>query len=268
MRFSIPLLICFLSLLSDTVFAKAITRTVEYKDGDVTLEGYLAVPAGLKGKAPGVLVVHEWTGLGPYVKKRAEQLADLGYVAFAPDIYGKGVRPSTPEEAAKTAGIYKGNRPLLRQWIKLALEELRKQKNVDAAKVDAIGYCFGGTTVLELARAGADVNGVISFHGSLDTPTPEDAKNIRAKVLALHGAVDPYVPAKDVAAFEDEMNKGNVDWQLVKYAKAVHSFTVPEAGTQPEAKRPNLKLIAGGGRAVRDPSDAPAEYRAYLQNFY
>jgi dienelactone hydrolase len=233
MRSFLTLLICSLCFLSEAAFAKAVTRTIEYKDGDVVMEGYLAVPAGLKGKAPGVLVVHEWTGLGSYVKKRAEQLADLGYIAFAPDIYGKGVRPANPEEAGKTAGIYKGNRPLLRQRIKLALEELRKQKNVDQTKIDAIGYCFGGTTVLELARSGADINGVISFHGSLDTPTPEDAKNIRAKVLAFHGAEDPFVPAKDVAAFEDEMRKGNVDWQFVKYAKAVHSFTVPDAGNDP-----------------------------------
>jgi len=232
MRLSLLSLLIF-SLLPQAGFAKALTRTIEYKDGDVTLEGFLAVPANLKGKAPGVLVVHEWTGLGPYVKKRAEQLADLGYVAFAADIYGKGVRPATQEEAGKTAGIYKGNRPLLRRRIELALAELRKQKNVDASKVDALGYCFGGTTVLELARAGADVNGVISFHGSLDTLTPDDAKNIRAKVLAFHGAEDPFVPAKDVNAFEDEMRKGNVDWQLVKYAKAVHSFTVPDAGNDP-----------------------------------
>ncbi|RZA08272.1 MAG: dienelactone hydrolase family protein [Proteobacteria bacterium] len=230
--------------------AKVITRTVEYKDGSVTLEGFLALPASGSGKAPGVLVVHEWMGLNPYVKKRAEMLAELGFVAFAADIYGKGVRPSTPEEAAKTAGIYKADRPLLRKRAALALAELRKQPQVDGAKVDAIGYCFGGATVLELARAGADLNGVVSFHGSLDTPTPADAKNIKAKVLVLHGADDPYVPAKDVAAFEDEMRAGGTDWQLVKYSNAVHSFTDKGAGND------NTKGAAYNASADRRSWDA------------
>lgn len=233
MRFSFPLLALSLLFAGEAAFAKVVTRTVEYKEGNTVLEGFLAEPANFKGKAPGVLVVHEWKGLGPYAKKRAEQLAELGYVAFAADIYGKGVRPESMEDAAKTSGIYKGDRPLLRRRVRAAFDELRKQKNVDTAKIDAIGYCFGGTTVLELARSGAELNGVISFHGGLDTPTPADAKNIHAKVLVLHGADDTFVPAKDVNAFEDEMRKGNVDWQLVKYSKAVHSFTVPDAGNDP-----------------------------------
>ncbi|RYZ98311.1 MAG: dienelactone hydrolase family protein [Proteobacteria bacterium] len=229
MRISFWLPLFSFLVFSSLAEAKVSTRTVEYQDGEVTLEGFLALPSG-KAKAPGVLVVHEWMGLNPYVKKRAEQLAELGYVAFAADIYGKGVRPTTPEEAGKTAGIYKANRPFLRHRAALGLAQLVKQPRVDAAKIDAIGYCFGGATVLELARSGADINGVVSFHGSLDTPTPADAKNIKAKVLVLHGADDPYVPANDVAAFEEEMRAGGVDWQLVKYSKAVHSFTDKAAG--------------------------------------
>ena len=220
--------LCALSLLSlaaPAAEAKALTKTVEYKQGDTVLEGFLAVPANVKGKAPGVVVVHEWMGLDDYAKKRAVQLAELGYVAFAADIYGKGMRAKNPEEASKLSGQYKGNRPLLRERIQAAVDELKKQKNVDTAKVAAMGYCFGGTTVLELARSGADVAGVVSFHGSLDTPTPDDGKNIKAKVLVLHGADDPMVPEKDVKALEEEMRGGGVDWQLVKYGKAVHGFT-------------------------------------------
>lgn len=224
---------CLISLslfLSAQAGAEIITQTIEYRQGDTVLEGYLAYNTSGPARKPGVLIVHDWMGLGSYAKNRADQLARLGYVAFAADVYGKGVRPSNPKDAAATAAIYKNNRALLRERIKAALDELRRQQMVDTGKIAAIGYCFGGTTVLELARSGADVRGVVSFHGGLDTPSPQDAKNIRSKVLVLHGADDPYVPAEQVKAFEDEMRGGNVDWQLVKYSKAVHSFTNPDAG--------------------------------------
>jgi dienelactone hydrolase len=211
--------------------AEVKTRTVEYRQGDVILEGYLAWDATATSKRPGVLVVHEWNGITPYVRKRVEQLAALGYVAFAADVYGKGVRPKTREESAALAGRYKGDRALLRARVLAGLAELRKQPGVDPVNVAAIGYCFGGTAALELARAGADVKGVVSFHGGLDSPTPADAKAIRAKILALHGADDPFVPPAQVAAFEEEMRGGKVDWQLVKYAGAVHGFTNPDNGT-------------------------------------
>ena len=212
------------------VRAEVKTRTVEYRDGEVVLEGYVAWDGAGPPKRPGVLVVHEWTGINPYTRKRVEQLAALGYVAFAADIYGKGVRPEIPKQMAETAGRYKANRPLLRGRVIAALEELRKQPGVDVARIAAIGYCFGGTTVLELARSGADVRGVVSFHGGLDTPAPGDARAIQAKVLVLAGADDPYVPPAQVAAFEEEMRAAKVDWQLVKYSGAVHSFTNPGAG--------------------------------------
>jgi dienelactone hydrolase len=224
--FIIPVL-CFFSA---QVAAQVQTRTIEYKQGDTVLEGFLAYDTAGSAKKPGVLVVHEWTGLGSYAKNRAEQLARLGYVAFAADIYGKGIRPANPKDAAATAAIYKNNRSLLRLRVNAALDELRRQENVDTANIAAIGYCFGGTTVLELARSGAQIKGIVSFHGGLDTPNLQDAKNIQAKVLVLHGADDPYVPAEQVKVFEDEMRNASVDWQLVKYAKAVHSFTNPEAG--------------------------------------
>lgn len=207
------------------------TKTVEYKQGDTVLEGYLAWDDAVAGQRPAVLVVHEWTGLGDYARSRARMLAELGYVAFAADVYGKGIRPSTPGEAAAQAGIYKKDRALMRARVQAGLDVLRGNPLCDRQRVAAIGYCFGGTCVLELARSGAAIAGVVSFHGGLDTPTPGEAKNIKCKVLALHGGDDPHVPLKDVEAFEDEMRSGGVDWQLVVYGGAVHSFTNPAAGS-------------------------------------
>jgi dienelactone hydrolase len=220
--------------MSGVAEAKLVRKTVDYRQGDTVLEGYLAYDDTIKGKRPGVMVVHEWNGLGSYVKRRVEQLARLGYVAFGADIYGKGIRPATPEAAAREAAKYRGaDRSLLRERARAGLDELRKQPNVDSGRLAAIGYCFGGTAVLELARSGADPKGVVSFHGGLDTPNPDDAGNIRAKVLVLHGADDPHVPPQQVAAFQDEMRKGGVDWQMVFYGGAVHSFTNPDSGSDP-----------------------------------
>ncbi len=202
------------------------TKTVEYRQGDAVLEGFVAYDDAVKTPRPGVLVVHQWKGLGDYERKRAVMLAELGYVAFAADIYGKGVRPTSPADAGPLAGKYKNDRPLLRARVTAALDELRKMPQVDGKKIASIGYCFGGSTVLELARSGADVAGVVSFHGALGTPAPDDAKHIRCKVLALHGADDPFVPPAEVSAFESEMKAAKVDWQLVQYGGAVHSFTL------------------------------------------
>jgi dienelactone hydrolase len=226
LQLSVPMLL----FCAAAARAELHTETVEYKHGDTVLEGYIAYDDASKDKRPGVLVVHEWTGHNPYVRKRAEQLAKLGYVAFALDMYGKGVRAKDAKEAASMSSVYKKDRKLMRARAQAGLDVLRKHKLVDTKRLAAIGYCFGGTTVLELARGGADLAGVVSFHGDLATPTPEDAKNIKGKVLALHGADDPFVPAKVVADFEDEMRKAGVDWQLVKYGDAVHSFTNPDAG--------------------------------------
>src|ERR1051325_1381378 len=210
--------------------ADIVTKSVEYKEGDTTLEGFVAYDNSVKNSRPGVLIVHQWKGLGDYEKMRAEMLAKMGYVAFACDIYGKGVRPASMQEAGAQAGKYKSDRALLRRRVKAGLETLLKQQGVDAKRVAAIGYCFGGTTALELARSGADINGVVSFHGGLGTPTPEDAKNIKCKVLACHGADDPNVPPAEVAGFEKEMRDGKIDWQLIAYGNAVHSFTDKSAG--------------------------------------
>jgi dienelactone hydrolase len=226
-------LLLLLTLLCLAVTAEAAVKTkiVEYKQGDTVLEGYLAWNDAKSGDRPGVLVVHEWTGIDAHIKQRTEMLAKLGYVAFAADIYGKGIRPTAQADAAKMAGIYKNDRALMRARARAGLEELKKQKFVDPQRLAAIGFCFGGTTILELARDGANVNGIVTFHGGLSTPTPQDARNIKGKVLALHGADDPFVKVDEVAAFQDEMRKANVDWQFVSYGNAVHSFTNIAAGT-------------------------------------
>jgi len=220
-------------VLSASVQAKVVGHAVDYKDGDLSFEGYVAVDETLSALRPGVLVVHDWMGVSAETRRRCDMLAGLGYVAFAADIYGKGVRPSTPEEAGKLAGLYKGDRALFRKRLALALTQLRKDAHVDRSRVAAIGYCFGGTGVIELARSGADVRGVVSFHGGLDSLHPEDAKAIKCRVLVLHGADDPYNPPADVAAFQDEMRKAGVDWQMIYYGGAVHAFTNPGAGSDP-----------------------------------
>jgi dienelactone hydrolase len=219
------------TLLAGSSRAAMHVETAEYKHGDVVLAGYLAYDDSLPGKRPGVLVVHDWTGHNAYARKRAEQLAQLGYVAFALDMYGKGVQAKDPRDAAAKASVFKDNRTLMRSRATAGLEVLRQNPHVDEKRIAAIGYCFGGTTALELARSGADLVGVVCFHGGLGTPTPADAKNIKCKVLVLHGADDPFVPAKEVAAFEHEMKSAGVDFRIVKYPGAVHSFTNSAAGS-------------------------------------
>jgi len=216
-------------ILSTCAWAKVRTETVEYKQGDIVLEGYLAWDDSIEGKRPGVLVVHEWYGLNDYAKMRARMIAELGYVAFAADIFGKGQRAKTSEEAAKLSGPYVKDRLLMRARVNAALDELKKFNIVDTDRLASIGYCFGGTTVLELARSGADVRGVVSFHGGLSTPNPSDAKNIKGSVLALQGADDPFT-IPDAPAFQQEMRDAGVDWQMVYYGGAVHSFTNPASG--------------------------------------
>ena len=203
-------------------------KSVDYKDGDTVLEGYLAKP-DKDVVAPAVLVIHQWGGLGEYEKRRADMLAQMGYVAFAVDVYGKGVRP-TGQARGQMAGKYKGDRALFRGRLTAALDFVRTVPGVDNSRVAAIGYCFGGTGALELARSGADILGAVSFHGGLDGANPETASQIKAKVLVLHGADDPFVPAKDITAFMEEMRAGKVDWSMVSYGNAVHSFTEVEAG--------------------------------------
>jgi dienelactone hydrolase len=169
------------------------------------------------------------------------------------------VRPSNPKDSAAEAGKFKTDRKLFRMRLLAGLEELKKQPNVDPEKVVAIGYCFGGTGVLELARAGADVKGVVSFHGGLDSPTPADGKNIKAKVLLLHGADDPYVPAEGIAAMTAELNAAKVDWQMVSYSGAVHSFSNPGAGSD---------VSKGNAYDARADARSWTQMRAFLDELF
>lgn len=222
------------SLLLSAAHAALVEKPVEYDQGGVTLEGFHVYDDAVSGKRPGVLILHQWTGLTDYEKGRARQLAELGYNVFAADIYGKGIRP-VPPAAGKEAGKYKSDRKLYRARIDAALEQLKKDERTETSKIAAIGYCFGGTGVLELARSGADIAGVVSFHGGLDSAEGLAAEKgkVPAKVLVLHGAIDPHVPAEQVAGFEKEFNEAGADWQLVAYSGAVHAFTQKMAGDDP-----------------------------------
>jgi dienelactone hydrolase len=229
---TLPLICCTVLLAFGLSPAKAeiIEAAVEYRSGDVLCEGWQAYDSAIEGKRPAVLIIHQWTGLSANEKMRAKMLAELGYNVLAADIYGKGIRPQPPAAGAE-AGKYKGDRALYRQRLSDALAVLKKDPRTDAAHVAAIGYCFGGTGVLELVRSGADVQGVVSFHGGLSTPTPQDAKNIKCPILVCHGADDPFVNAAEVAAFHAEMKAAAAKYEFIAYPGAVHAFTQKEAGT-------------------------------------
>jgi dienelactone hydrolase len=228
------------------------TETVTYKAGDTVCEGFLAYDDAIPGKRPGVLVVHEWLGLNDYAKKRAEMLAGMGYVAFACDMYGKGVRGAGPQDGPKLSAPLKEDRKLMRARATAGLEVLRKHPKVDPTKLAAIGYCFGGTTVLELARAGTDLRGVVAFHAGLGTSMPAQRGQVKAKILACHGGDDPHVPPAEVQAFEDEMQKAGAAWQLNTYGNAVHSFTNPGANDKEHGVQYSADADRRSWQAMKD----------------
>lgn len=208
--------------------AEVRTETVKYRDGDTELEGFLAYDPALAGKRPGVLVVHEWWGLNDYARSRARQLAQLGYVAFALDMYGAGQNTADPEQARHWSGQFQGN-DLMRLRAKAGLDVLARHELVDPNRVAAIGYCFGGTAVLQLAFSGAPVKCVVSFHGSLVLPQEKEFGQIRASILVCHGAADGFIPPQRVMDFEQAMNHSGADWQMAVYGGAKHGFTNPGA---------------------------------------
>jgi dienelactone hydrolase len=212
--------------------------------GSTPCEGYLAWDDALWDDAatarprPAVLLVHDWLGVGPTVQARAHMLARLGYVAFAADVYGVGGRPATHDEASGTAGRYYQDLDLLRGRLHAAFEWLTAQRAVDAARVVAAGYCFGGSGALELARTGADLRGTVAFHARLLTHDPSDASEIRGPVLVLGGGDDPVVPDDAVDAFVGELRAAGVAWEMTRYGGAPHAFTIADAPTfRPEADR-------------------------------
>ena len=206
--------------------ASLVTRTVDYQDEKGTaLEGYVVYDDATSGPRPGVIVVHDWRGLTDYTQKRADMLATLGYVAFAADIYGKGVRPADVPGYVKSMTPYKADRNLYRLRERAAYETFLRQPELDKKRIAAIGYCFGGTGVIEMVRDGLPLLGVVSFHGGLDARPIADGKTMTAKVLALCGADDPFEKDADMQAFEQQLRENNVDYQIVKYGHAVHAFT-------------------------------------------
>jgi dienelactone hydrolase len=259
MRASLAVLLPLLTALPAS--GKLVTRTVAYEHAGVKLEGYLAYDDDLTahGKIPGVLVVHEWWGLNDYTRIRTEQLARLGYVAFALDMYGAGQSTTDGKKAGELAKPFYG-KPLMAERAQAGLNQLLQTGLVDPARVAAIGYCFGGSTVQALAYTGAPLAGIVSFHGGL-IPVPVDAAGkTKAKILICHGAIDPTMPPAEVAAFTKAMNDGKFDYQFISYAGAVHAFTNPGADA----------LAAANGMVGTIGYNAAADLRswAHMQVFF
>ncbi len=205
------------------------TTKIEYIQGNVVLEGYCALDDSKKGKKPVVLVAHDWSGRNDFACQKAEQLAELGYVGFALDMFGNGMIAKTKEERMALIKPFMEDRELLRKRIFAAYDTVRKLEVVNTARIGAMGFCFGGLCVLDLARSGVEMRGVVSFHGLLSAPKDIANKKIHAKLLALHGHDDPMVPPDQVAAFEKEMTAAGADWQVHIYGHAKHAFTNPAA---------------------------------------
>lgn len=220
-------------MISCALNAQIITEIVEYKYNDTIHEGYLAYDKSIEGQRPAVIIFHEWTGINDYIKTRTEQLAGLGYIAFAGDMYGKGIRPSNSKEADIVSAKYKNNIPLTRSKAIKAYEYIFNHELTDNRKIAAIGYCFGGMVALELVRAGEELLGVASFHGNVKTPDPKDAENIKSSILILHGAIDPYISDEEIEVFKKSMEAAKKDYQIIYYSEAVHAFTNPSSGDDP-----------------------------------
>jgi dienelactone hydrolase len=238
--------ILFLLILFPSFSIADIVKTpVDYHQGDTHLKGLLVYDNSVQTPRPGVLVFPEWWGLNDYPKHRAEQLAQLGYVAFAADMYGDDTVTDSAPDATKLMTAVKGDLDTLRARAHAAFDVLSKDPHVDPNKIAAIGYCFGGTVALELARSGAPLVGVVSFHGGLDTARPADPASIKGKILVCTGGDDAFVPPAQVEAFENEMRQAHVDWQVLVFGGAHHAFTNPAADSH---HIPNIAYNADADR--------------------
>lgn len=228
-------------------------RSVIYQIDGQPYEGRLAFDAEHKGARPGLLMAPNWMGVSAGAEEIAKSVAAKGYVVLIADVYGQAVRPQDADEAGAAMMPLKNDRALLRKRMQAAFEQLQKQgeASVDTSKLAVFGFCFGGCCALDLARTGASVKAAVSFHGTLDSPNPADAKNIKGSVLVLHGASDPLVPKEQLPAFEDEMNAAGVDWQLLSYGGAVHSFTDPHANV-PGKMMYDAKTAARAFKSMHD----------------
>ena len=223
------LLFAGLMLVAATSHAAVKGKEVTYSANGTTLKGYVAYDDAIKGKRPGVLVVHEWWGHNEYARKRARMLAEQGYTALALDMYGNGKQAHHPDDAGKFSSEVAKNATLAKARFDAAVDLLKKQKTVDADNIAAIGYCFGGSVVLNMARIGEPLKAVVSFHGGLGTEHPAEAGKVQARIASFTGEEDPMIPATQVAAFREEMDKAGVNYKAVTYPGAKHSFTNPDA---------------------------------------
>jgi len=205
------------------------TRDVEYRQGDTVLQGFVAWDDAARGKRPGVLVVHEWWGMNQHARNQARRLAEAGYVGFALDMYGKGKVTTHPQEAQAFAAEATKDPAVMAARFNAALEQLKHDPHVDSTRIAAIGYCFGGAVVLGMARSGADLAAVVTFHGALATQSPAQPDKVKARVLVLAGGADPFVPPDQVEAFKREMQAAGARYEVVVYPGAKHGFTNPDA---------------------------------------
>ncbi len=237
-------------------------KTVTYSSGGVAMKGYLAYDRDVAGSRPGGLVVHEWWGLDDYARKRARMLAEMGYTALAVDMYGEGKQAKHPDEAGKFASELMKNFDTAKARFMAALDYLKKQKTVDPQRIAAIGYCFGGGVVLNMARQGVDLKGVASFHGNLTAVKPARPGEIKAKILVLHGADDKFTTPEQLEAFEQEMKAAGADFRVIVYPGAMHSFTNPDADRYAEKYKIPLGYNAQADR------ESWAELAMFLANLF
>ncbi len=231
MRLPVRPLVLLLLVLPLAAQAAIKSEAIEYQDGDTHLRGYLYYDDAVSGKRPGVIVVHEWWGLDDYAKRRAEMLAGLGYAAFALDMYGDNKVTTHAKDAKGWSTQITQNTDAWRRRALAGLDALKADQHVDPQRLAAVGYCFGGSTVMQMAYAGADLGGVVSFHGSLPTPAEGEGKQIKASILAAHGEADSFVPPEKVAAFKSALEAAKADWEFISYGGAVHAFTNPDAAS-------------------------------------
>jgi dienelactone hydrolase len=261
-RILMSLCLSIILFAASSASAKVSGREVEYRSGDTVLKGYLVQDTAVKGKRPAVLVVHEWWGHNEYARKRAWMLAKQGYVALAVDMYGDGKTAQHPDDAGKFAGEVMKNKAVGEARFNAALDYLKQQPSVDPARIAAIGYCFGGGVVLHMARQGADLKGVVSFHGSLATDSPAKEGAVKARVLVFSGDADKMIPPEQVAAFKDEMTKAGASFRFVGYPGVMHSFTNPDA----DAYAKKFKLpMAYDRKADRD---SWAQAKKFLKDIF
>lgn len=233
--------VCITLMFGSTAFAAIQEEPVDYRVGDTVMKGFIVYDDASQAKRPGVIVVHEWWGITRHVHDEARKFAGLGYTAFVADMYGDGKTADNPKDAGALSGAVRKNPDVMLARFNAAKDTLSKHPTVDASRIGASGYCFGGSVVLDMARAGVDLKGVAAFHAGLDAAaSPAVAGKVKSKILVLNGAADPFIPAASIDAFKKEMAAANVDYRYISYPGAVHAFTNPEATEK--GKQFNLPL--------------------------